>query len=274
MTVQEFLTEYQTHYVPLIVDQARTKSCIKHLAAELGSLRLNEIGYSVLRQYRQTRKLSSVSESTINKELSILGSAFRWGREAELTDINPTIPRTRETPRAQSLTEAQIEKLASCAEDLKTEAYIRLLFLTGQRKTAVLQLKRSQIEAGMIKFQPEDDPMAHRRKRRAIIPVSKKIKAILDRLQEAYGKTDYVLPNGNSFYVRQLDVKLSEAAKKAGLPWVSGHILRHSTCSVLLAKGRSIEEASQYLGHSNIGITQKVYSHFRPDYLKEAANAL
>jgi hypothetical protein len=38
--------------------------------------------------------------------------------------------------------------------------------------------------------------------------------------------------------------------------------------------GRSKEEIQQFLGHSDINVTRKIYARFSPNYLKEAAQAL
>jgi hypothetical protein len=35
-----------------------------------------------------------------------------------------------------------------------------------------------------------------------------------------------------------------------------------------------MEEIQQFLGHSDINVTRKIYARFSPDYLKEAAEAL
>jgi integrase len=42
----------------------------------------------------------------------------------------------------------------------------------------------------------------------------------------------------------------------------------------MLAAGQPIERVSQYLGHSNIQITQKIYARFLPEHLSDAADVL
>jgi hypothetical protein len=55
---------------------------------------------------------------------------------------------------------------------------------------------------------------------------------------------------------------------------VSPHILRHSAAVHMAEDGRTMEEIQQFLGHSDINVTRKIYARFSPDYLKEAAEAL
>lgn len=47
------------------------------------------------------------------------------------------------------------------------------------------------------------------------------------------------------------------------------HGLRHTHASYLISKGLSMEYVSQRLGHSNVGITSKVYVHLLSDYKKK-----
>jgi len=42
------------------------------------------------------------------------------------------------------------------------------------------------------------------------------------------------------------------------------HDLRHSTVTILLAKGVNIKVISELLGHSDITITLRVYDHLLP----------
>ncbi len=54
---------------------------------------------------------------------------------------------------------------------------------------------------------------------------------------------------------------LSRHCKKAGIPVITIHGLRHTHASLLLFAGVSIASVSRRLGHSNITTTQKTYLH-------------
>ncbi|UNO40479.1 tyrosine-type recombinase/integrase [Streptomyces sp. MST-110588] len=59
------------------------------------------------------------------------------------------------------------------------------------------------------------------------------------------------------------------AAREHGM-----HALRHFYASVLLDAGESIKAVSEYLGHSDPGLTLKVYAHLMPSSRDRARNAL
>jgi len=60
----------------------------------------------------------------------------------------------------------------------------------------------------------------------------------------------------------------------AGLEDVSAHVLRHTAAVWMAEAGVPMDEISQYLGHSNVEITRRVYARYSPDYLRKAASAL
>ncbi len=62
--------------------------------------------------------------------------------------------------------------------------------------------------------------------------------------------------------------------KKAGLPPIRFHDLRHTTATLMLAQGVHPKVVSEMLGHTTIGITLDIYSHVLPEMQREAANTL
>ncbi|RBW44796.1 hypothetical protein DS901_06100 [Loktanella sp. D2R18] len=64
------------------------------------------------------------------------------------------------------------------------------------------------------------------------------------------------------------------ALRRAGLSGIHIHQIRHTVAVRMLAAGKPIEQVSQYLGHSNTSVTQKVYARFLPEHLSDAADIL
>ncbi|WP_348539099.1 tyrosine-type recombinase/integrase [Ruegeria sp. R8_1] len=50
--------------------------------------------------------------------------------------------------------------------------------------------------------------------------------------------------------------------------------LRHTAAVHMAEAGISIEEITQFLGHSDSRITASVYAHLSPEHLRKAASAL
>jgi integrase len=62
--------------------------------------------------------------------------------------------------------------------------------------------------------------------------------------------------------------------KRAGLPDIHFHALRHTAASSLLTEGVHPKIVQDWLGHATIGATMDVYSHVTPGLQRDAAERL
>ena len=62
--------------------------------------------------------------------------------------------------------------------------------------------------------------------------------------------------------------------KRAGLPQIRFHDLRHTCATLLLIKNINPKVVSEMLGHATIAITLETYSHVLPTMQSEAAQAI
>lgn len=62
--------------------------------------------------------------------------------------------------------------------------------------------------------------------------------------------------------------------KRAGLPRIRFHDLRHTAATLLLGRGIHPKIVSEMLGHTTVGITLDLYSHVTPTMQREAARAM
>ncbi|MCU5101263.1 tyrosine-type recombinase/integrase [Bacillus cereus] len=62
--------------------------------------------------------------------------------------------------------------------------------------------------------------------------------------------------------------------KKAVVPKIQLHDLRHIHAILLLAKGVNVKVISERLGHSNIKITLDTYSYVLPTIQEDAVNKI
>jgi integrase len=99
-----------------------------------------------------------------------------------------------------------------------------------------------------------------------------------ERLSLGAGYTDSGLvittEDGRPMHPETLSGLFVRQARRAGLPPIRLHDLRHSVASILLAAGTHPKVVSELLGHSSIGLTLDTYSHVIPSLAEEAASVI
>ena len=89
--------------------------------------------------------------------------------------------------------------------------------------------------------------------------------------KEEWVFTDY---QGRMLPGRTLQNRWEAAVKRAGLPYVRMHDLRHAAATRMLEAGIPLKVVSEYLGHANISITADVYQHVTDEMARKAGEAL
>lgn len=89
----------------------------------------------------------------------------------------------------------------------------------------------------------------------------------------AYTGTDYVFTNkdGLPLHPDRVSKLFDAAVKKAGLPRIRLHDLRHTWATLALRAGVHPKVVQERFGHTEIGVTMDTYSHVMPDMQEAAA---
>ena len=101
----------------------------------------------------------------------------------------------------------------------------------------------------------------------------------MERLRSngSWRKQGLVFPNtlgGYADYTNLVPRHFKPLLRRAGLPDIRFHDLRHTCATVLLTKGVHPKIVSEVLGHSNVSITLDVDSHVIPGLGDTAALAM
>ncbi|MBN1460107.1 MAG: site-specific integrase [Armatimonadetes bacterium] len=82
----------------------------------------------------------------------------------------------------------------------------------------------------------------------------------------------FATDDGVPYHPERVSKLFAKGAKKAGLPIIRLHDLRHTYATLALVSGIHPKVVSERLGHANIGITLDCYSHCLPSLSEEAAS--
>lgn len=221
---------------------------------------------------------SGYSPGSVNRDLSALGTVYRWARKRHLSPVgfvSPTlgIERRPEAPRVVEFTreEARALLVGSLAfADRRFGVFVHLLHDTGARKSEILtrtwaqfNTERRQILAPVTKTE-----------RPRVLFYSPETAALMDRVfPKAKRKPDAPLFAGQRGGVtagfKRPWAMLTEAI---GRPDLHMHDLRHFRAAEMLRSGKTLAATAQVLGHSTTILARR-YGHLDTAHLEQTVSA-
>ena len=201
----------------------------------------------------------------------IMRQAEAYGYRPEGTNPCAGIKRYRRQGRERFLSTAELRRLGKIlarheADHPQFVAIIRLLLLTGCRKSEIVTLKWRDYREGKLFLR--DSKVGPR-----TVWLSSAAREILDSLPRS---TVWVFPSpqtDNCLSVGTLDRVWRSMRVEAGLCDVRLHDCRHTYASMALAQGETVLTIGRLLGHRNPATTLK-YTHMSDLAVHEAADAV
>jgi len=245
----------------------------KAMQARFGSRDGESITKEDCRAHIDARRRSGISDGTIHTELGHLRTVLKWAENSKLISKAPAIERpSKPEPKERYLTRDEAQRILAAAKTPHLKTAIHLMLGTAARITAILELTWDRVDLDRKLIYLRDPSDKVKRKGRAIVPINNTLMTAL-RDAKAGALSDYVVEWGGE-PVKSLKRGIATAAREAGAHDVSAHVFRHTAAVWMAEAGVPMEEISQYLGHSSVEITRRVYARFSPDHLRSAAAAL
>ena len=270
-----------------------------HIRPQLGSKIISQVTprdiqrlYDKLAQSGNLRTGAGLSGGTIYGIHGMLHEALQAAQQAHLIASNPTeqvtVPKFTYGPK-QILTEEQLEVfMRVIAEDEIWYDFFYTELTTGLRRGEICGLKWEDFDevADTLKVcrtvYREDgggltagDTKTSAGTRKIVLPSST---AVLLSKRKASALTEWIFPsplnpeqpaNPNTAYSH-----LKLLLKRAGLPSIRFHDLRHTFASHALASGVDVKTLSGILGHTRAAFTLDTYTHTTGDMQKRASEVV
>jgi integrase len=229
---------------------------------------------------------------TIRKVLYTLNQVMAYAVRHRFIDYNPC--RDAERPRNQGkeadqekmisiLTPDQIRKFIEAVTDQKYKTLFLTAIMTGARQGEILGLKWSDIDFtkkqisinrtfNMGRFFTPKTKGSIRR----IDLAPMLVKDLAAWKLKSGGQDDgLVFPNeaeepGPMNYSNMMNRYFFKGLKKAEIPRIRFHDLRHTYASLLLSQGENVKYVQTQLGHSSPTVTLNVYSHLMKEENQDA----
>jgi integrase len=215
----------------------------------------------------------------------ILARAVEWGYCSSNPAANAKRPKLER--REMRILEAEQVQRFLAAADPDWYAFFLTAVTTGARLGELLGLKWRDLDADKRRLSIEraadrqgrlGPPKTDKSIRKVAITATLVSALRRHRLASPFkGADDLIFANR---YGAPLDgVNLSrrqfkDTLRRAGLPEVRFHDLRHSYASLLIAQGVHVKLVSEQLGHSSIAITADRYSHVIDQSYSDASDSL
>lgn len=207
---------------------------------------------------------------TVNGEVKLLRHVFYKAIEWGETDANPAakfvhLDEDRQRPPARTIDsdEEQAKLLGAMPDWLRLMAEFNLQ--TGVRRGDLLRLTWKSVHPGYVEF-AETKECRHRE-----IPLNDRAKAILEFLRPSQGNPDAFVFESDvprETLVSRIRREWRRAVKKAAVPKIRFHDLRHTTATRLI-RDVDVRTVQAVLGHASIKTTER-YLHSN-DKLKQQA---
>ena len=235
------------------------------------------------------KKPKGLAPKTVRNIHQMIGSAYNLAIEQHLVTKNPTqgcaLPKV-EHKEMKTLTADQLSAFFQEARDSGVYELYYLDLATGLRRGELLGLKWTDVDLdrGVLKIQRAisrqnskvvEAPLKTKNAYRTL-PLSADAIDILKMQKCKVGNSEWVFPSptGGPMPPDSVLHMLQRVLKRAGLPRIRFHDLRHTFATMALQNGVDVKTVSSMLGHYSAGFTLDTYAHVTTDAQLKAAQTM
>jgi integrase len=272
-----------------------------HIIPALGRVKLKNLTPTHVRSFYRDRLDSGLSSATVRKMHIVLQKALDQAVSDCLVPRNVVkgikLPQTKKK-EIHPLTPKQTRILLDAARDDRLEALYVLAVATGLREGELLALRWEDVEleeavlrvrytltrtGGKVTLGPPKT----KKSRRSVGLTERAVEALrahlsrqleeMERMGSLYRPGGLVFANEIGGIINPSNLRnrsFKPLLKRAGLPHIRFHDLRHTCATLLLSRNVNPKVVSEVLGHSSIAITLDTYSHVLPIMQQSAVHAL
>lgn len=253
---------------------------LQEFAEQQGLCGWSDLAVKHIRQYSVQRYKQQLSPKTIQRELSVFRSFFKYLLKNGWIEHNPA--KTVRAPKAsRSLPKIlDVDQLGVLLNgnpdsilDIRDRAMFEVFYSSGLRLSELVMLDLADVDCDEAMLRVRQGKGSKER----WVPLGfKALEAIQQWLivrADVATQSVFISRRGSRISQRSVQLRLEQAGRKKGLAeHVHPHMLRHSFASHLLEGSRDIRAVQEMLGHSDINTTQ-IYTHLDFQHLAAVYDA-
>ena len=260
-----------------------------HIKPQIGSIQLADLTSLDLQRFYKhlldggrvdrieaKKKPKGLAPKTVRNIHQMIGSAYNLAMEQKLVTRNPTqgcaLPKV-EHKEMKTLTADQLSAFFQEARDSGVYELYYLDLATGLRRDELLGLKWTDVDFDrrVVKVQRAisrqngkvvEAPLKTKNAYRTL-PLSADAISVLTHQRRKTGSSEWVFPSpsGGPMSPNSVLHMLQRVLKRAGLPRIRFHDLRHTCATMLCRRKISLRDIQLWLGHSTYQTTADIYTH-------------
>ena len=261
---------------------------------KLTSLELQKLYKKLLNSGRIDRveskyQAKGLSPKTVRNIHQIIASAMKLAKEQRLIVADPTEGCALPKLEHREMKTLPVEQLASFLREAKDSGVFEIYYIElapGLRRGELLGLKWEDIdfEHGNLRVKRQiaringevvEAPLKTKNAYRTL-PLAEDTIAVLKQQKKKVGSSPWVFlsPTGGPVSPDSVLHMLHRVLKRAGLPRIRFHDLRHTFATLALQNGVDVKTVSGMLGHFSAGFTLDTYAHVTTASRRQAAKTM
>ena len=277
-TFNDLMNRYMKEYSAISKapkSHLRDKGLEKHLRRFFGEMFLTQITSKLISEYKLKRRADKVSPRTINYELTLMGHAYNLAiKEWEWVKDNPVmrVRKERVNNKMERWLSLEEENKLLAASPSWLQEIITFAIYTGLRQAEIMDLKWSQVDF------KRNTIIIQEQKNRSVDTLPLNVTALGVLLKKNHSALDanklvFVNKFGNRIGSSVLIRAFHLAEKKAGIPRLRFHDLRHTFATRLVQNGVDLFTVQKLGRWKNTSMVMR-YAHHCAESLRPGIKAI
>lgn len=269
----------------------------KHIIPAIGDVELTKLNPIIIQGlYNKLTKEKALSDENIQKVHTLINDSLKKAEKWGLIARNPAALVDRPKAEKKEITVWDVEEVRQFLKYAKKSGRYYIAFLlaltTGMRQGEILGLRWKDVdfENGCVRITQTlssdgKDLLPYTKTKsgsrtidlpeKTVIALKKHWLFIRGEREEAksYKNLDLVVCTGLGTPTHKSNIRrvFKSIIKKAEVPKIRFHDMRHTHATLLLLQGVNPKIVSERLGHADVRITLDTYSHLLPSMQRETA---
>jgi len=265
VTVEGLLAQFYAQKAVNYPSKYVYKSALSYVCKHLQDVSLAEFRRPQQEVFLEVLRGQNLAEGTVKRVMAAISTAVTYAYERDQIPSKPHILSVQDdSVRDRTLTDDEAKALITASGGTSAERFVQIALMTGARPGAIVGLHRSQFdfEHHLLRLLPPGERQVKQKPKPTIaLPLE------LETLAKGWQDGRVV----QSDHHRTLWAKVKSVVPEDVTPYT----IRHTVATELRRQGVPEWDISGFLGHQGPGSrTTGRYAHYRPDYMRAAADAM